>query len=203
MTCFLPISEAFEGLQTPRLSFRATRVSDAVHLFDATRNRFFNRHLLWAQPSCLEEVVTRMVGLEAQHREGVICAMSVWERKTGRWVGLVRLVPTLSNREMVEIGLWIHGDFYRAFYGFEISSAAIDIAFRQAPVAEVVAASTPLNRGAHALIERCGFTHHGSDFRFHEDGQRIDLLEFRLPRSRWVAMGHGFDPSALAGAASG
>lgn len=185
MIDFHALSKALDGLQTPRLTFRAARAVDGWALFDATRNRFFNRYLTWSQPSEPYEAVARMEAIAAAHRHGEMTAMSMLERDTGKWVGLFRFVQYRHDPDIAEIGLWIHSDFFHASYGYEIGSSAVDAGFSETQVPQMLGASYATNRGVQAIMAKCGFSYHSTVPRPHEDGKTVELMEFRLTRAQW------------------
>lgn len=187
MIDFQQLSRATAQTETARLSFRAVQPADGWHLFAATRIESFNRYLMWSRPADAYQSVARMEAIADAHHQGQMSALSVMERDTGKWVGLFRFLRYRHDPAVVEISLWTHSDFYHASYGFEIVCAAIDCAFRATSVDLVSASAYQRNRAAQLILERCGFTPFGIVPRPHEDGYDVDLLEFRLSRTQWLA----------------
>ena len=186
MIDFTPLARAMESAQVNDLTFRAARPADGWMLFDATRNKSFNRYLSWSKPNDPYEVVARMEAIVEAHRRGEMCAMSITKTDTDQWVGLFRFLRYRHDPEIVEISLWTHSDFYHASNGLTIVRSALDTAFRHTDVSVVLAASCQANRSAQRILEICGFDFDGVVPRPHEDGHTLELFEFRLSRQRWA-----------------
>jgi len=191
MISFLDLASAMEGVRTRRVSLRAARPADGWHLFEATRNKFFNRYLMWSRPSEPYEAVARMESIVSAHEQGHMAACSIMENSTGRWVGLFRFLRYRHDPEVVEISLWIHSDFFHAAYGYEVVATSIARAFSASPILTIVGASFPNNRGAQSIMKRCGFSFHSTRPRPHEDGHSVDLMEYRITRLDWENESNG------------
>lgn len=188
MIDFFALSAALGKVKTARLEFRPALPVDGWSLFEATRNKFFNRYLAWARPDDPYETVARMEAISMAHQRGDMSAMSVIERDSGRWVALFRFLLYRHDPEIVEMSLWVHGDFYHAAYGFEIGNAAVSAAFDHTDVKVLLGASFPTNRGVQGIMGGCGFTYHSTVPRTLENGRTVDLLEYRLTKEEWMAL---------------
>ena len=175
-----------ESVQISDLAFRVARPADGWMLFDATRNKSFNRYLSWSKPNDAYEVVARMEAIVEAHRRGEMCALSITKADTNQWVGLFRFLRYRLDPEIVEISLWTHSDFYHASNGLLIVRTALDTVFRHTEVSVVRAASCQGNRSAQRILEICGFGFDGVVPRPHEDGHTLELFEFQLDRQRWA-----------------
>jgi RimJ/RimL family protein N-acetyltransferase len=188
MIDFTSLARAMETVQINDLTFRAARAADGWMLFDATRNKSFNRYLSWSKPNDPYEVVARMEAIVEAHRLGDMCAMAITKTDTNQWVGLFRFLRYRHDPEIVEISLWTHSDFYHASNGLTIVRTALEKVFRCTEVSVVLAASCQGNRSAQRILEICGFVYDGVVPRPHEDGHSLELFEFRLDRQRWASM---------------
>jgi len=185
MIDFATVARAMESVQMGNLSFREVRPADGWMLFDATRNKSFNRYLSWSKPNDPYEVVARMEAIVEAHRRGEMCALTITKADTNQWVGLFRFLRYRHDPEIVEISLWTHSDFYHASSGLAIVRAGLDAVFSSTDVSVVLAASCQGNRSAQRILEICGFTYDSVVPRPHEDGHMLELFEFRLPRLQW------------------
>jgi RimJ/RimL family protein N-acetyltransferase len=188
MIDFKSLARAMEGVQINDLTFRAARPADGWMLFDATRNKSFNRYLSWSKPNDAYEVVARMEAIVEAHRRGDMCALSITKTDTDQWVGLFRFLRYRLDTEIVEISLWTHSDFYHASNGLGIVRTALDTLFLHTDVSVVLAASCQGNRSAQRILEICGFGLDGIVPRPHEDGHTLELFEFRLGRQSWAKL---------------
>lgn len=186
MIDFHDLTASMAGLNTGRISLRPARAADGWHLFEATRNKFFNRYLMWARPTEAYEAVARVEAIVSAHLRGEMSAHSIIENASGRWVGLFRFLRYRHDPEVVEISLWIHGDFFHAAYGYEVVSTSIARAFAATTVPVILGASFPQNRGAKNIMSKCGFRFYSSQPRYHEDGYFVDLMEYRITKVDWM-----------------
>jgi hypothetical protein len=186
MIDFVSLAQSLEGVETPRLTFRAALPVDGWSLFEATRHELFNRFLSWSQPTDPYQTVARMEAIAQAHLRGDLCALSAIHRETGQWVALFRFLPYRQDPNVVEISLWIHSDFHRASLGMEITRTLVDRAFQVTGMPLMLAASCQENRPAQKVLLKCGFTYHSTVPRPHEDGQPLDLFEYRQTHEEWL-----------------
>jgi RimJ/RimL family protein N-acetyltransferase len=185
---YFELSARVEGLQTKRLALRACAAVDGWPLFEATRNPGFNRYLMWSKPSEASAGVARMEAISREHARGRMTAVSAVHRETGAWCGLFRLLPYAHDPFVVEMGLWVHPNFWGDDYGSELTQACIDAAFSLPEVNTLLAGTFPRNGGALGVVENCGLVYHSTVPREHEDGYVVELLEHRIDRARWQSL---------------
>jgi RimJ/RimL family protein N-acetyltransferase len=73
-------------------------------------------------------------------------------------VGLHRVSPALPCAPAVEVGWRLHPDHWGQGYATEAAAAALDFAFNEAGLDEIVAFTTTLNTRSQAVMERIGMT---------------------------------------------
>jgi RimJ/RimL family protein N-acetyltransferase len=174
-------------VHTDRLALRPLALADAWPLWDATRNPAFNAGLLWAQPDREMQVLERVDAImQAASRER-LAAVSAVCRQTGQWVGLFRYLPHASSLDTVEMGIWVHPNFWHGKVAFELAKACGNAVFSLSDVEVLVGAAAPSNRGACALNRLGGLMPVRTVWRKHETQADVELIEHEITRAQWLA----------------
>ena len=184
---FLNLTEELERIYSRRLALRPVALSDAWPLFLATRNPMFNRHLMWPQPECEQQVLERLDGLVDAVRRGALSAVSAVVKPTGEWASLFRFQPYRDEARTMEMGVWTHDRFWHGRYSLELGRLCVDAAFQVSGVERLVGAAAPENRGSNHLMEAVGMLPSDLIVRQTEDGRQLPLREFEITRERWMS----------------
>lgn len=99
------LKSAFDHLHVGNTAFRLVARCDAFPLFEATRHADFNRFLLWAAPVDEKGTAIQVDKLIRECTLNKAAILSLCDRITGTWIGLVRLEPYGDGFEM---GLSLH-----------------------------------------------------------------------------------------------
>jgi RimJ/RimL family protein N-acetyltransferase len=174
-------------VHTERLALRPLVFADAWPLWDATRNPAFNAGLLWAQPDHEMQVFERVDAIMQAAQRGRLAAVSAVCRQTGQWVGLFRYLPHASSPAAVEMGIWVHPDFWHGKVAFELARACGNAVFSLSDVGALVGAAAPSNRGACALNRMGGLIPVRTVWRKHETLADVELIEHEITRAQWLA----------------
>lgn len=188
---------------TDRLALRPFSIVDAWPLWEATRVARFNEHLLWPQPSHVDQVFERAEAISAEARQRRLGALSVSTRDTGAWVALVRLMPGAPSH--LELGLWTHPSFWEGGWSTEITRLAVAVAFEETPAAVLTARTNTRNLAAQRVLEKAGFERYAEAQTVpSEHGAPMPTLFYRLPRGAWrrapevACRGHAAHAAAVA-----
>ena len=169
---------------TDRLALRPFSIVDAWPLWEATRVARFNEHLLWPQPTHVDQVFERAEAISAEARQRRLGALSVGTRDTGAWVALVRLMPAEVGH--LELGLWTHPSFWEGGWSTEITRLAVAVAFEQTGSAVLTARTNTRNIAAQRVLEKAGFERYAEAQTVpSEHGAPMPTLFYRQPRSAW------------------
>jgi RimJ/RimL family protein N-acetyltransferase len=128
---------------------------------------------------------------EGFEREGFgLWALEV--RATGSFVGFTGLsVPAFAAHftPAVEVGWRLAPSAWGQGYATEAATAALDFAFGQVGLDEVVSFTTPLNGRSVSVMRRLGMTHDAADDFEHPripPGHRLRLhVLYRIDAARW------------------
>jgi RimJ/RimL family protein N-acetyltransferase len=184
---FLELTQCLECSFSERIALRPVALCDAWPVYIATRNPAFNKHLLWAQPDCEEQVLKRIRLIMDAARMGKLTALSAVLRRTGEFVALFRFQPHASRPDAIEMGVWVHDRFWHGRYSLELGRLCVSGAFALSNVELLLGASSPENRGSCHLMEAVGMVPSQMVSRPTEMGYDAILREYTITRSEWAA----------------
>jgi len=185
---FLELTQALECSFSERVALRPVAVCDAWPLFVATRNPLFNRHLLWPQPECEEQVLKRVRMIMEASRRGRLTALSAVARQTGEFIALFRFQPHATLPDAIEMGIWVHDKFWHGRYSLELGRLCVSAAFTLSDQVQLLlGASAPENRGSCHLMQSVGMTPGRMVLRDTEMGVQALLCEYTITRAQWAA----------------
>lgn len=183
---FAELTAALSLFHTKRLALRPAAVADGWPLWVATRNPLFNDGLLWAQPTNDSQVLERMDAITAATQRGRMSAVSAMVKDTGQWVALFRLLPHAADPAKIELGIWMHTEFWQGRLSMELTRACISAAFTVTDVQTLVGAATSRNRSSCTLMRLCGMEPQRTVSRRHEHLPDVDLIEHEITRAHWL-----------------
>lgn len=185
---FAELTAALSLFHTKRLALRPAAVADGWPLWVATRNPIFNSGLLWSQPKDEAQVLERMDAITTATQRGRLTAVSAVVKDTGQWAALFRLLPHAADPAKIELGIWMHTDFWVGRLSMELTRACISAAFTITDVQTLVGAATGSNRSSCTLMRLCGMEPRRTVSRRHEDLPEVELIEHEITRARWLQM---------------
>jgi RimJ/RimL family protein N-acetyltransferase len=165
------------------ISFRNLAKCDVFPLYKATENELFNKHLAWGTKNETELTieVKRLLN-EVQSNKAVV--ISVCEKYTGTWAGLIKFMP---YQDGLELTLWIHPNFWNSKLSLRAGAMAVQIAFDYTDTKIIYCRIKKENLAVKRIVEAAGFKFMENIDVMHEDGtllycERLDLIseEFRL-----------------------
>ena len=181
------------ALRTPRLLLRPWREADVdafAAMFDDPAVMAF---LLPAKDrAAIEAIVGRVRAHFEQHGYGWWAAEL---RETGAFIGFVGLshIPFEAHfTPAVEVGWRLASAHWGKGYATEGARAALEVAFTQLGLSEIVSITVPANQRSWRVMERIGMTHDpGDDFdhpRVPDGNPMKRHVLYRIDRARWEEM---------------
>jgi ribosomal-protein-alanine N-acetyltransferase len=181
------------ALRTPRLLLRPWRDADVdafAAMFDDPAVMAF---LLPAKDrAAIEAIVGRVRAHFEQHGYGWWAAEL---RETGAFIGFVGLshIPFEAHfTPAVEVGCRLASAHWGKGYATEGARAALEVAFTQLGLSEIVSITVPANQRSWRVMERIGMTHDpGDDFdhpRVPDGNPMKRHVLYRIDRARWEEM---------------
>ena len=183
---FAELTAALSLFHTKRLALRPAAVADGWPLWVATRNPMFNDGLLWSQPKDDSQVLERMDAITTATQRGRMTAVSAMVKDTGQWVALFRLLPHAADPAKIELGIWMHTDFWQGRLSMELTRACISAAFTVTDVQTLVGAATSRNRSSCTLMRLCAMEPQRTVSRRHENLPDVELIEHEITRTQWL-----------------
>jgi RimJ/RimL family protein N-acetyltransferase len=183
---FAELTTALSLFHTKRLALRPAAVADGWPLWVATRNPVFNDGLLWSQPKDDAQVLERMDAITTATQRGRMTAVSAMVKDTGQWAALFRLLPHAADPAKIELGIWLHTNFWQGRLSIELTRACISAAFTVTDVQTLVGAATSRNRSSCTLMRLCAMEPQRTVSRRHEHLPDVDLIEHEITRAQWL-----------------
>ena len=172
----------FNGVQAQRAVFRTVAKSDVFPLFLATEHEDFNRFLLWPAPVTHKEITPQIEKLIKESDLNRIVALSLCDRDTGAWNGLVRLTPF---RDGLELGMWLHPGVWNKGLIVTSGKAVIQLVLDKAPETPIYNRIMVGNEKARRLTLSYGFEKIEELEEIHNNGHKIPLEIFKLNPEKW------------------
>jgi RimJ/RimL family protein N-acetyltransferase len=173
---------AFNKIHVGTTSFRPLERCDAFPLFEATRNTEFNKFLLWHAPENEDGIVIQVDKLIRESTLNRSITLSLCERKTGTWIGLVRLQAYADGMEM---GLMLHPQVWSTGVVANAGRAVIQTLLEHAGKTSIYVRVRP---GNIRMDKICSFYHfelaeNVTDT--HAQDGTVDLRLFKLNKDLW------------------
>lgn len=91
--------------------------------------------------------------------------------------------------ETPELGYWLGVDHWGRGFGTEAARAAIDFAFEEFAIAQMISGARVVNPASRNILEKCGFQWSGVELhRFEALGSSSPVDCFRLTRGVWSSL---------------
>lgn len=150
-------------IRTPRLLLRASRLSDAEAMFNATQASFehLNRWMDWVRkaPKSIEEQRAKLREIRAAMRAGTLAAYGMFLHDETTLIGSIGLHPRIGAGAL-EVGYWIANDFARQGLTSEAAAALTKIGFETHKVRRMEIHTSPQNIASFGVARRIGYRHH-------------------------------------------
>jgi ribosomal-protein-alanine N-acetyltransferase len=139
--------------------------------------RYINGGIPYKEDRILE-FVTRQERNEREH------GFSMWRlvlRPWGDFAGFCGIQPVPTTGE-IEIGWWLRPKFWRQGLATEAARAALQVAFRERKIPEVIAVAMPDNAASRRIMLRLGMTYTGPSV--YRD---LEVVRYVVKREEYLA----------------
>lgn len=185
---YFELSEALFRVRSKRVALRPVGIADAYPLYLATRNPKFNKHLLWDQPACQDQVLERVDAIVQAAAAGRLSSFSAVVLETGEWIALYRFQPHPLWQDAAEVGIWTHDRFWHGRYSLEIMRLCFSAAFSLTALRAIVASADADNRASCRLMADAGMRRTRELTSRDESGRQRDSVEYRITAQEWASL---------------
>ena len=148
-------------IETPRLTLRKVRMSDAQDINAYARDREVARHVLWEAHQSAWDTRAYIRYLLWQYRNGLPGSWAIVLRETGKVVGTIGYMSYYADNAAVEVGYSLSRECWGQGLMTEALGAVIDETFRVLNIHRIEAMHFTDNPASGRVMEKCGMTHEG------------------------------------------
>lgn len=177
------LKSVFAKYVTGTLAYRPISRSDTFPLFDAASNPDFLAKLWWGPPETYHDAALEVDKLIQESETNQAIVLSIVERTTGKWVGIVRF---LVWDETLMMTLWTHPDYWKSMIPFRAAETAVDIVIQNTDLPFIMARVTKDYPTMEKMVMMNGFTHDGESTGIHTNGTVMPCNVYRLTRENWT-----------------
>jgi ribosomal-protein-alanine N-acetyltransferase len=164
-------------LQTERLYLRTITEADAAIIRETSKDEF----------ATVEDVLDWIRWMKKVNEKGrLIIMFYIWLANTEECIGRVYIHSKPELDGEVEIGYSLSEQYRRHGYMIEAAKTVVQFAFEQAGQDVLVAIVKPENIASRRVIEKLGFSKHGTRVVPDENGVSCDFDYFRLYRTDYT-----------------
>jgi ribosomal-protein-alanine N-acetyltransferase len=173
-------------IQTPRLTLRALRESDAGDVFAYGSDAELCRYTTWSPHESLADARKFLAFVLSQYEAGKPANWGIVENSTGKLVGTCGFMSHSLQHERAELGYAIARRLWAQGYMTEAVRAAIDCGFRSLALHKIDAHCDARNVGSARVMEKAGMSFEGL-LRQHAmfKGERRDVRVYGILRDEW------------------
>lgn len=106
--------------------------------------------------------------LKAYEQEKELGRWGAFDKKTGEFVGLCLLAPSLYDPRFVELGYRLHLKFWGKGLASEMAKALVDYGLNSLQLKEIAAVIDPRNTASERVLLKTGFLPQGEVFWYNE-----------------------------------
>jgi len=172
----------FDSHYAKKVAFRPFARSDGFPFFEATRHPDFNRNLMWVAPETEKGIFQQVDKLVREHMLGRALILSICQRHTGVWQGLLRIQDYLDG---VEIGLYLHPDSWSRGVVVTAGSAFIELIFKNLPDTPMYIRLRPSNARLVRICDVYKFEKVREEKDIHPIEGEVDVHVYRLTKPLW------------------
>ena len=176
------LQKNFLDYKTETLVFRPFVKPDCFALYTATKNPEFSAKLLW-DINTHEELMVECQKLIREHDLKQSVVMSVCEKDTGKWAGLVKFS---IYKDSITMSLWSHPDYWKSRAPIRCAESAIEIAFANSDLPHIYALIINDNLTMQKMVLSNNFEQIGETTAPHSKGHLIPLNVYKLERDAWI-----------------
>lgn len=171
----------FINYHTETLVFRHFVKSDFFPLQEAITHKDFNNKLWWAATT-QEELMIECLKLIREHELDQSVVISVCEKTTGKWAGLVKFT---LYQDSITMSLWIHPDYWKSRTPIRCAESAIEIAFSHSQITHLYARITKDYPTMEKMVTSNNFKWDAETQVQHTQGHIVHSNTFKLSREDW------------------
>lgn len=145
---FQNLKNKFNHISSKNIVFREFTRSDGFPLFTATQNPDFNKHLLWVAPEKEQDIFIRTDKIIRENTLNEAIILSVCDKYTGTWVGLVRINKHLDGLEM---GILLHPNYWGGKTFASAVGPVLECTFKNCPDIPVYIRTSSKNEKTQSL----------------------------------------------------
>lgn len=178
-------------LDTPRLTLRAMRMSDAEDVFRVCCDKEVARHVLWSAHRSIADSRFYLRTMIRQYREGVPCSYGIILKETNQLVGTIGFMGYSIENQSCEVGYSLAHWLWNRGLMTEALQAVIDMAFTCLPLNRIEAMHDTANPASGHVMRKCGMQFEGTQRgKVFNKGKYIDVDMYGILRSDWEAGMH-------------
>ena len=148
-------------IETPRLTLRKMRMSDAADVHRYAKDPEVARHVLWEPHRSIFDTRAYIRFLLYQYRNGQPGSWGIVLKETGRVVGTIGYMGYSQEHATVEVGYSLSREHWGQGLMPEALAAVIDETFRVLPIHRIEAMHFTDNPASGRVMQKCGMTHEG------------------------------------------
>ncbi len=148
-------------IDTPRLTLRKMRMSDAPDVYRYARDPEVARHVLWEAHQSVWDTRAYIRYLLWQYRSGLPGSWAIELKETGKVVGTIGYMSYNADNATVEVGYSLAREQWGKGLMTEALTAVIAETFRALDMHRIEAMHFTDNPASGRVMEKCGMTHEG------------------------------------------
>lgn len=148
-------------LETPRLTLRAMRVSDAPDMFAYAQSEDVTRYLTWEPHQTLQETRDYLTYVGQRYRTGDFYDWAVVDRRDGHMIGTCGFTCFFLPSDSAEIGYVLNPAYHGQGLATEAVRAVLAFGFEELSLHRIQARFIQGNEPSRRLMERVGMTFEG------------------------------------------
>ena len=148
-------------IDTPRLTLRKMRMSDAPAVFSYARDPEVARHVLWEAHQSVWDTRAYIRYLLWQYRSGLPSSWAIELKETGKVVGTIGYMSYNADNATVEVGYSLAREQWGKGLMTEALTAVIAETFRALDMHRIEAMHFTDNPASGRVMAKCGMTHEG------------------------------------------
>lgn len=148
-------------IDTPRLTLRKMRMSDAPDVYRYAKDPEVARHVLWEAHQSVWETRAYIRYLLWQYRSGLPGSWAIELKETGKVVGTIGYMSYNADNATVEVGYSLAREQWGKGLMTEALTAVIAETFRALDMHRIEAMHFTDNPASGRVMEKCGMRHEG------------------------------------------
>lgn len=149
------------AVETPRMTLRKARMSDAQDIYRYAKDPEVARHVLWDAHTSVFETRSYVRFLIYQYRTAQPGSWVIQLRETGRVIGTIGYMGYNRDNATVEVGYSLSQEYWGQGLMTEALSAVIDETFLTLELHRIEAMHFTDNPASGRVMEKCGMRHEG------------------------------------------